>query len=90
MQTLHNAVYVRCLILNGPHDVYYMVRPESKVRKDPSERDVMRYGEQAGQFKDTSFDIVVTDYVSSVRNVIYIVAVRGRTILGPTKRNFFP
>ena len=57
-----------------------MVRPESKVRKDPSERDVMRYGEQAGQFKDTSFDIVVTDYVSSVRNVIYIVAVRGRIL----------
>lgn len=76
--------------MNGPYDVYYMVRPESKVRGDPSERDVMRYGQPAGQFRDTSFDIVVTDYVSSVRNVIYIVAVKGKTILGPTKRGFFP
>ena len=26
--------------------------------------------EQAGKFEDTSFDIVVTDYVSSVKNFI--------------------
>ena len=46
--------------------------------------------EQAGKFEDTSFDIVVTDYVSSVKNFVYIVAVKGKTILGPTRRGFFP
>ena len=90
VQTLHNAVYIRCLLMNGPYDIYYMVRPESKERGDPDERTVMRYGEQAGQFQDTSFDIVVTDYVSYVKNIIYVVAVKGKTILGPTKRGFFP
>ena len=28
--------------------------------------------------------------VSSVRNVVYLVAVKGKNILGPTKRRFFP
>lgn len=100
VQTLRNIVYVRCILIGGPYDIYYMVRVESKDRKDPDEKTVMRYGEKvgifvfckvkAGSFEDASFDIVVTDYVSSMKNFIYIVAVKGKTILGPTRRGFFP
>ena len=83
VQTINDVVYIRCLIMGGPFDVYYMIRPENSVRGDPGDREVMRFGEKAGQFADESFDIVVTDYVSSVRNVAYVVAVKGKAILGP-------
>lgn len=46
VQTLRSIVYVRCILIGGPYDIYYMVRPESKERNDPDERTVMRFGEK--------------------------------------------
>lgn len=48
VQTLRNIVYVRCILIGGPYDIYYMIRPDSKERKDPDERTVMRFGEKVG------------------------------------------
>lgn len=49
VKTLRNIVYVRCMLIGGPYDVYYMIRPDSKERKDPDERTVMRFGEKVGE-----------------------------------------
>lgn len=46
IQTINNALYIRCLVIGGPFDVYYMVRPESKERGDPDDRTVMRFGDK--------------------------------------------
>ena len=46
VQTINNVVYIRCLIMGGPYDVYYMIRPENSVRGDPGDREVMRFGEK--------------------------------------------
>ena len=48
MQTINDVVYIRCLIMGGPYDVYYMIRPENSVRGDPGDREVMRFGEKVG------------------------------------------
>ena len=46
LQTINNVVYIRCLVIGGPFDIYYMVRPESSERGDPDDRTIMRYGEK--------------------------------------------
>lgn len=52
MQTINDVVYIRCLIMGGPFDVYYMIRPENSVRGDPGDREVMRFGEKVGREED--------------------------------------
>lgn len=49
VQTINDVVYIRCLIMGGPFDVYYMIRPENSVRGDPGDREVMRFGEKVGE-----------------------------------------
>lgn len=41
-------MFIRCIIIGGPFDVYYMVIPEAKGRQDPDDRAVMRYGFKVG------------------------------------------
>lgn len=55
IQTIHSVVYIRCLIIGGPYDVYYMVRPESTERGDPDDRTIMRYGERVSRLLIISF-----------------------------------
>ncbi|KAK8805332.1 hypothetical protein WA158_001989 [Blastocystis sp. Blastoise] len=79
---------IKFMVIGGPVDVYYMVKPENDKIGDPSIQALATYGEKAGNFVDEKVEVVITQFVPSVRSYIYIGAIQGKCEYGVFKRRF--
>ena len=90
VENRNGIVYIPVLVAGGPADFYYLVREQDDRRGDPSVMNIIHYGTALGSLDDEKITIAINNYIPTVRNIVYIVALKGECEYGPYKRRFFP